>query len=110
MTPEHEERFRRIAEDYLESAHGSCDIAESTPQTPGLEWVKAEVLVEAHRVVADRVDHHGARTKLPGATHAPPECINEQMAAERVAVLGAIHGQAREQDDRNGVRHAPPKS
>ena len=63
------------------------------------------MLVEPYRVLTDRVDDDGACAKLHAASHAPPESVNEQVAAERFAVLGAIERQACEQDDRDGVGH-----
>ena len=63
------------------------------------------MLVEPYRVLTDRVDDDGACVKLHAASHAPPECVNEQVAAERFAVRGAIERQACEQDDRDGVGH-----
>jgi len=45
---------------------------------------------------------------LSTGTYAPGERVDEQVAAERSSVLGAIERQTREQQDRNGVGHSTP--
>ena len=67
--------------------------------------MEAEVAVEVRSPVIGGVHHNGSGSEVLPTTHAPPQGVNEQVAAELVALLRAVQCQAGEDHHRGW---APP--
>jgi hypothetical protein len=84
------------------------DVTQPTPQAVLAELVEAEVSVERRSLFVHRVHDDSSRTELCATSDAPAQSVDQQVATQFLALLGADEGQPGEHDDRDGVWHAAP--
>jgi hypothetical protein len=88
------------------SARCLGDVTQPAPQAALGELVEAEVAVKSGSSVVNGVHHNGARTEFCATSDAPAQSVDQQVATQLLALLGADEGQPGEHDDRDGVWHA----
>lgn len=74
-------------------AKSGFDIAKTPPQTTLVKIMKAEVSVELCCPLVDRVDNHRSGTELAPTADAATKPIDQQVAAETLALLAAVNSQ-----------------
>jgi hypothetical protein len=90
------------------SARCVGDVAQPPPQAASFEIVEAEVPIERGSSVVDGVHDDSARPELCATSDAPAQSVDQQVATEFLALLGADEGQPGEDDNRDGIWHATP--
>lgn len=90
------------------SARCVGNVAQPPPQAAPLEIVEAEVPIERGSSVVDGVHHDSSRTEFCATSDTPAQSVDQQVATQFLALLGADEGQPDEHDDRDGVWYATP--